>query len=270
MKLMRSLRNAWVVAGTISIFLLMSAPIGAQDILGAITGTVKDSSGAVVADATVVARSVGTNEGSTQHTDGNGSYSVLNLPIGMYEVTFSKTGFQTESHTQVQVSGNRTSTVDGTLRVATASTTVSVVETTPLMNQTDTTNGYVVDQLTIQNTPLGTGSFTQLAIMAPGVHADFLGGSGANSGLGNQAIFANGQRDTSNSFSVNGVDTTNLFNGKSASQTSENRFVLNTGETFGGGDNVQTATSVYSAIGEALPTPPVEAIQEISVNAANY
>ncbi len=168
------------------------------------------------------------------------------------------------------VSGNRTSTVDGSLQIATASTTVNVIETTPLMNQTDTTNGYVVDQLTIENTPLGTGSFTQLAIMAPGVHADFLGGSGANAGLGNQAIFANGQRDTSNSFSMNGVDTTNLFNGKSTSQVGENRFVLNTGENFGAGNNVQTATSVYGAIGEALPPPPVEAIQEISVNAALY
>ena len=46
------------------------------------------------------------------------------------------------------------------------------------MNQVDTTSGYVVDQSTIQNTPLGTGSFTQLAILAPGVHADFLGGGG--------------------------------------------------------------------------------------------
>src|ERR1700691_460382 len=141
MRLMRS-RLTWLVAGTISFLLLMSAPVGAQDILGAITGTVKDSSGAVVADATVLVRSIGTNEATTQHTDANGSYSALNLPIGMYEVTISKTGFQTESHTQVQVSGNRTATVDGTLRVATASTTVSVVESTPLMNQTDTTNGY--------------------------------------------------------------------------------------------------------------------------------
>src|SRR5580658_4511998 len=146
MKLMRSLRNAWVVAGTISIFLMMSAPLGAQDILGAITGTVKDSSGAVVADATVVARSVNTNEATTQHTDANGSYSALNLPIGMYEVTISKTGFQTESHTQVLVSGNRTATVDGTLQVGAVTATVNVVDVTPLMNQVDTTNGYVVDQ----------------------------------------------------------------------------------------------------------------------------
>ena len=138
------------------------------------------------------------------------------------------------------------------------------------MNQTDTTNGYVVDQLTIQDTPLGTGSFTQLAILTPGVHADFLAGAGANAGLGNQAIFANGNRDTSNSFSLNGVSTNNLFNGNSTSQVGENRFVLNTGENFGAGGAIQTSTSVYGAIGQALPTPPPDAIQEIAVNAAMY
>jgi hypothetical protein len=159
--------------------------------------------------------------------------------------------------------------VDGDMKVGTVSTTVEVTST-PLMNQVDTTNGYVVDQLTIQETPLGTGSFTQLAILSPGVHADFLGGAGSNAGLGNQAIFANGQRDTSNSFSLNGISTNNLFNGNSTSQVGENRFVLNTGENFGAGGEIQTSTSVYGAIGQALPTPPTEAIQEISVNSAMY
>ena len=79
------------------------------------------------------------------------------------------------------MNGNRTTTVDGSLKVGQVSTTVEVTAT-PLMNQVDTTNGYVVDQLTIEQTPLGTGSFTQLAIMAPGVHADFLGGAGSNAG----------------------------------------------------------------------------------------
>ncbi len=141
---------------------------------------------------------------------------------------------------------------------------------TPLMNQVDTTTGYVVEQATIEQTPLGTGSFTQLAIMSPGVHADFLAGAGTNAGLGNQAIFANGQRDTSNSFSVNGISTNNMFNGNSASSVGENRFILNTGERFGAGGEIQTSTSVYSAIGQSLPTPPPEAIQEMAVNSAMY
>src|SRR5579863_3000098 len=245
------------------------ASLQAQQILGAITGTVKDSSGAAVPDAAVSAVNTATNLEVSGRTQGNGSYLIPNLPAGTYKLTVTKQGFQTETHPEVLVNGDRTTTVDAGLQVGQVSTTVEV-NSVPLMNQVDTTNGYVVDQLTIEQTPLGTGSFTQLAILTPGVHADFLGGAGSNAGLGNQAIFANGQRDTSNSFSLNGIGTNNLFNGNSTSQVGENRFVLNTGENFGAGGSLQTSTSVYGAIGQALPTPPPDAIQEIAVNAAMY
>ncbi len=244
-------------------------PLEAQEILGTITGTVTDSSGAAVPGATVKALNVATNLDVVAHTQSNGFFSVSDIPAGTYKVTFTKEGFETETHTEVLVNGNRTTTLDTSLRVGAVSATVEV-NAVPLMNQTDTTNGYVVDHLTIEETPLGTGSFTQLAILSPGVHADFLGGAGANSGLGNQAIFANGNRDTSNSFSLNGISTNNLFNGNSTSQVGENRFVLNTGENFGSGGNIQTSTSVYDAIGQSLPTPPLDAIQEIAVNSAGY
>src|SRR3984957_4990404 len=249
--------------------LVFSIPAAAQTILGSITGTVKDASGAVVPSAAVTAENIATNLKVTVQSDNNGSYLIPNLPAGIYKVTFKKEGFDAELHTEVPVNGDRTTTVDSSLKIGQVSTSVEVTSV-PLMNQVDTTNGYVVDQLTLETTPLGTGSFTQLAIMSPGVHADFLGGAGGNAGLGNQAIFANGQRATSNSFSMNGVDTNNLFNGNSSSQVGENRFVLNTGETFGAGGEIQTSTSVYDAIGQALPTPPVEAIQEITVNASMY
>src|SRR6204780_4948227 len=239
-----------------------------QQTLGAITGTVTDPSGAVVSDATVKAVNIATNLEVVAHTK-NGSFVIPDLPDGAHRVTVTKDGFKTETHTKILVFGNRTMTVDTTLVVGSISATVEV-NAVPLMNQVDTTIGYVVDTQTIQNTPLGTGSFTQLAILSPGVHADFLGGGGANTGLGNQAIFANGNRDTSNSFSLNGVSTNNLFNGNSTSQVGENRFVLNTGENFGAGGSIQTSTSVTDAIGQALPTPPPDTIQEIAVNSSQY
>lgn len=241
----------------------------AQQTLGAINGTVTDTSNAVIAQAQVTAKDLGTGLTVTARTHGDGSFNIVDLPIGTYSVTISKDGFKTEIHSDILVRGNRAATVNATLQPGEISTTVEV-RSTPLMNQTDTTNGYVVDPTTIQNTPLGTGSFTQLAILSPGVHADFLGGAGSNAGLGNQAIFANGNRDTSNSFSLNGTSTNNLFNGNSTSQVGENRFVLNTGENFGAGGEIQTSTSVYGAIGQALPTPPPDAIQEITVNASMY
>jgi hypothetical protein len=255
--------------GFASLFLVLTFPAAGQQTAGAITGTIKDQAGAAIEAASVNARNLATNLQVSATTKRNGSYLLSGLPIGTYELFFSKSGFDTETHTQIVVQGDRTTTVDGNLKVGRQSTTVEVTGT-PLMNQVDTTNGYVVDRATIQTTPLGTGSFTQLAILAPGVNADFLGGSGSNAGLGNQAIFANGQRDSSNSFSLNGVGTNNLFNGKSTSQVGENHFVLNTGENFGPGGDIQTSTSVYSAIGQALPTPAPESIQEIRVDAANY
>jgi len=258
-----------VVCALLLVASTLYSPLQAQQVLGSITGTVVDSSGAAVGGATVQAVNIATNLQVSAQTEGNGSYVLQNLPAGTYKLNFTKQGFQTETHTQILVNADRTTTVDGSLKVGQVSTTVEVTAT-PLMNQVDTTNGYVVDQLTIQNTPLGTGSFTQLAILSPGVHSDFLGGAGGNAGLGNQPIFSNGQRDTSNSFSLNGISTNNLFNGNSTSQVGENRFVLNIGENFGSGGGIQTSTSVYGAIGQALPTPPPEAIQEIAVNAAQY
>jgi len=248
---------------------LFSQFASSQQTLGAITGTVTDPSGAVVSDAAVKAVNIATNLEVAAITKSNGSFVIPDLPAGTYRVTVTKDGFKTETHTQILVSGNRTTTVDTSLAVGSIGTTVEVTAI-PLMNQVDTTIGYVVDTNTIETTPLGTGSFTQLAILSPGVHADFLGGGGANTGLGNQAIFANGNRDTSNSFSLNGVSTNNLFNGNSTSQVGENRFVLNTGENFGAGGTIQTSTSVYGAIGQALPTPPPDAIQEITVNSSQY
>jgi len=264
--MMKSMRSILLFTGLIC---LLSLPARAQQTLGSINGTVTDSSGAVVQNATVKIHNLATGLEQTANTKSDGSFSIVDLPIGTYSVTFSQSGFKTEVHSQILVQGNRTTTVNGSLSPGEISATITVTGT-PLMNQTDTTNGYVVDSLTIEETPLGTGSFTQLAILSPGVHADFLGGSGSNAGLGNQAIFANGNRDTSNSFSLNGTSTNNLFNGNSTSQVGENRFVLNTGENFGSGGGIQTSTSVYGAIGQALPTPPPDAIQEINVNASMY
>lgn len=240
-----------------------------QQTLGAVNGTVTDTTNAVVIKAAVQVKNLGTGLTVNATTQNDGSYNIANLPIGTYSVTISKQGFKTEVHSDILVRGNLTTTVNAALQPGEVSSTVTVTGT-PLLNQTDTTNGYTLGTQVIESTPLGTGSFTQLAILAPGVNADLLGGSGTNTGLGNQNIFANGQRDTSNSFSVNAITSNNLFNGKSSSQVSGNRLTFNTGESFLGGGQIFTGTSVYDAIGEALPSPPPETIDEIHVNTSMY
>ena len=147
------------------------------------------------------------------------------------------------------------------------------VQAIPLINAVDTTNGYILDRNQIDAVPLPTGSFTGLAILSPGVNAELPGGTGANSGLGNQPIWANGQRDTSNSFLLNGVDASNLFNGKSTSQVASARIVNNTGVANAASTSaapIQSTASVYLAIGQALPTPAPETVTELRVNTSMY
>jgi hypothetical protein len=251
------------------LFVLLPQAALSQQTLGSLNGTVTDSSGAVVQGVAVKARNLGTNLEVTATSKSDGSFSIADLPIGTYEVTFTKEGFQTASYPQIIVQGNRTATVNAKLQPGKVSSTITVAAT-PLLNETDTANGYTMGSQEIESVPLGTGSFTQLAIQAPGVSADFLSGSGSNEGLGNQGIVANGQRDTSNLFTFNGVNANNLFNGNSTSNISDSRFTLNTGEIFGVGGQVQTNSSVFDAIGQALPTPPIETIEEVHVTTSMY
>ncbi len=245
----------------------------AQGTLGGIRGTVTDQSGASVPDTVVTVVEDETQLTRSKKSNEEGSYEFVDLPIGTYSLTFTHAGFLTDTIPSIPVQANRTATVNASLKVGQVSTTVTVEEKSPLMNATDTTNGYVLEKSQIQSIPLPTGSFTGLAILSPGVNAELPSGSGANAGLGNQPIWANGQRDTSNSFLLNGVDSSNLFNGKSTSQVGSARVVNNTGValvTSTGIGVIQTTASPYLAIGEALPTPAPETIQEVRVNTSMY
>jgi len=262
-------RKYVLFAVVLALLALMPSMAVAQQSVGSINGTVTDASGAVVQKASISIRNVATNLLIPVVSRDDGSFLAADLQIGSYEVTFSKQGFQKSVYPNIIVQGGLTTTINAVLQPGAVTSSVTV-EATPLLNETDTTNGYTVSSLQAQEIPLGTGSFTQLAILAPGVSADFLSGSGSNEGLGNQGIVANGQRDTSNSFTFNSVNANNLFNGNSTSNISDSRFTLNTGEVFGVGGQVQTSTSVFDAIGEGLPTPPVETIQELHVTTSMY
>ena len=252
--------------------LAFSLAASAQQTLGGITGTVTDKSGSVLPDTTVTIVGDQTGYTRTLKTNGNGAYDFVNLPIGTYTVTVAHDGFQAERLPSILVQANRTATLNVPLRVGQVGTTIDV-EAAPLMNAVDTTNGYVLEEQQIKNIPLPTGSFTGLAILSPGVNAELAGGTGVNSGLGNQPIWANGQRDTSNTFLVNGVDASSLFNGKSTSQVASARIVNNTGVANAASTSaapIQTTASVYLAIGQSLPTPAPESVQELRVNTSMY
>ncbi|HUD64119.1 MAG TPA: TonB-dependent receptor [Candidatus Sulfotelmatobacter sp.] len=252
--------------------LALTTSAEAQRTLGGITGTVTDKTGSVLPETTVTIVGDETKLTRTLKTNANGSYDFVNLPIGTYTLTFTHDGFQTQRVPSIMVQADRTATVNADLPVGQVGTIVDV-QADPLMNAVDTTNGYVLEKNQIEEIPLPTGSFTGLAILSPGVNAELPSGTGANAGLGNQPIWANGQRDTSNTFLLNGVDASNLFNGKSTSSVASARIVNNTGVAGASSTTaevIQSTASPYLAIGQALPTPAPETVQEFRVNTSMY
>jgi hypothetical protein len=251
--------------------LLLVCPAFGQQTLGGLTGVVTDSQGGILPGTVVTVVGDQTGLTRTQTAGSNGFYDFNNLPVGTYSLSFTKEGFQTQKTSAIPVQGDRTGTVNAQLTVGAVNTVVSV-DASPLLNAVDTTNGYVLDNAQIQSIPLPTGSPYAAAVLSPGVSAELSGGTGALSGLGNPPIWANGQRDTSNSFSLNGVDASNLFNGKSTSQVGSARVINSTGASTstGGGGVIQSVASVYLSIGNAIPTPAPETVQELRVNASLY
>jgi hypothetical protein len=241
----------------------------AQQTLGSLNGTVVDPSGAAIGGATVSVTNTAVNTTETTTTQKTGSFQIFNLQIGVYSIKVSHDGFETTTIPAVTVQEARATTMNVTLKVGNASESIEVVAN-PLLNATDVTNGYTLDQAQIQLTPLATGSFTQLAVLSPGVSAELLANLDTNAGLGNQNIVANGQRATSNTFQVNGVDVTNLFNGMSSSGDASQRYNFGVGETPTVGGEYGTGTSVYESNGNSLPSPPPEFMQELRVNTSMY
>jgi Carboxypeptidase regulatory-like domain len=264
-----------MVLATLSLLTTASA----QQTLGSINGTVLDASSAAVSGSTVTVTDADINITRTVQTQANGFFQIFNLPIGTYKVHATHDGFDTTELVGVSVQEARATTLNITLKVGQISTSVEVTSN-PLLNATDATNGYTLDAQQIAITPLATGSFTQLAVLSPGVNAELLSGLDSNSGLGNQPIWANGQRSSSNTFQVNGVDATNLFNGQSSSGSTSQRYNFNIGggstsgsssagaATVGGANPV--GTSVFGSNGNSLPSPPPEFLQELRVNTSMY
>ncbi len=242
----------------------------AQQTLGGITGEVTDASADVLANVDITLVSEQTALMRTVKSDRVGGYAFVDLPIGTYTLTYRAEGFGAQKTQHIAVQADRTATVNVQLKIGQISETVEV-EASPLMNAVDTTYGYVLDHAQIDQTPLPTGSFTGLALLSTGVSAELSGGTGVNSGLGNAPIWANGQRDTSNTFQLNGVDASNLFNGKSTSQVSSARVAYSTsaGNSNSGGV-IQSSASVYLSIGNAIPSPAPETLDEVRVNASMY
>ncbi len=111
---------------------------------GAITGTVTDPNGAVVAGATVTARNKRTSMEFSATSDENGVYLIRNVPAGTYEVRFQSPGFQTTVISEVPVRSSNITRVDASLGLAAATATVNVMAREETVNATSSQTATVV------------------------------------------------------------------------------------------------------------------------------
>src|SRR5438045_1380260 len=131
-----------VRANLVLFILLSSATLLAQTFRGTILGTVTDPQGAVVAGAKVTVHNINTGLERTTQTSADGSYSVPELPIGVYTVSVTQSGFQTAVTSNVAVDVAAEKRVDVVFRAGRVSETVEVSgEALPQVETTTATLG---------------------------------------------------------------------------------------------------------------------------------
>ena len=132
--------NRSVLAAALLVALASSSAVFAQVDRATLTGLVKDTGGAVLPGATVVVTNLGTNVASRQQTTETGSYLVVNLIPGKYQIDVELSGFKKASQVVTLEVGQR-ARVDLSLEVGTFAETVTVGESTQLINSSDATLG---------------------------------------------------------------------------------------------------------------------------------
>ena len=253
---------------------------------GSVSGTIKDTSNAVVPNASVSATNIETGVLHQAATNGQGFYSFADLPIGHYNITIQKTGFKPYQRTGVTINANSALTVDAVLAVGERSDVVTVAENQLLVETTSTQMGEVITSARMTAVPLNGRSFTDLLSLQPGVApatsitsetvqdvgATALSPSGD---LNPGTISINGQREFANSFLVNGSDVEEDVNMGAAivpnlDSIDEFRILTNNfdaeyGEFSGGQINVVTKSGTNAFHGDVF-----EFLRNTDLDARNY
>jgi hypothetical protein len=177
---------------------------------GSLSGTVRDSTGAVVADADVTLRD--TQKGFERHTltNDSGIYVFVSVPPGEYRLTVTKAGFRAATQEQLTVLVNDAAIQDFTLIVGSSQETVTVEAETLGIESGNATLGTVIQTQQVDTLPLNGRNFSQLLTLTPGVSpistAQNIRGA-QTSPIGSFTFPAvNGQSNRSNYFMLDGID----------------------------------------------------------------
>src|ERR1044072_3567198 len=194
-------------------FLLTAATASAQTTISTIEGTIKDAQGSVVAGAQVVVKSQSLGIERTATSDANGFYRVTALPAGKYSITISHTRFATRTFDDVELTLNRTLTLDIPLEVGAVQEQVDVIEYAQLLNPTSAATGSTITPQQIKEMPTNGRNYLDLMQLAPGVVIN----RQANVGSDNSTPVL-GERSGNNNFLIDGQPNKDSVNGGAASQ----------------------------------------------------
>ena len=198
---------------TVGLVLVFAGVAVAQQVTGNISGTVKDSSGAVVPNATVTITNTDKNiVARTTKSDAVGGYSAPLLPVGHYTVTVEANGFTKMSQNNIALNVNDNLTVNFSLQVGGTEQTVTV-EAAPF--RVDLQNAQAQTVITgtqIRDLAVNTRNYEQLVTLMPGVSTGLASdqlyvGVSNPVGTSNQInFFINGGRPTQNNWNIDGAD----------------------------------------------------------------
>jgi len=184
------------------LFLLSGVDGNGQGTTATISGTVMDSTGAVVPGTKIVILNEETGISREVAGDETGRYTAPSLGLGNYRVTASKDGFQTQVRSGITLTIGRQAIVNFELPVGSVSETVEVTGEAPLVETTKGALGSLVDSSTINDLPLNGRDLAQLITLQTGVVQYDGGDSDLGSG---KLLVVSGARPTTNVFMIDGV-----------------------------------------------------------------
>ena len=187
--------------------LFMTVSSFSQGTTGQIAGTVTDQNTAVVPGAAVKATNIATNYSRETTTDGEGVYGFQLLPPGRYRVEIDANGFS--KHTaEADVNITQTTRVDVQLAVGIDAGSVTIQAGAPVLQTETSQQGRTVTGETIRQLPLPTRNFQQLLTLSAGAQNSL--SNSTDLGRGDVSVSVNGQRTTSNTIKINGVDANSI------------------------------------------------------------
>ena len=219
----------------IAFLLIAVASAWGQKDTGSIVGTVKDPSGAVVANAKVMVADAEHGINFATKTNEQGEFVASPLRVGRYTVSVEHPGFKKAVSEAVPLDVQQRIAVNITLQVGQISESVQVTGAAPLLETETSELGQVVDSKRAANLPLNGRNFAQLALLTAGTAPSEPGARDENS----FGFSANGARSLQNNFLLDGVDN----NSNLPDLLNESNYVIQ---------------------------PPVEALQEFKVQTSAY